>query len=223
MIIRLTVLLIIVVLFIIGYVKIKNEQKAILTKIDFLIEFNNQFTNLVNSCYEVAGFLHTAGINQKLYRWLSMNSNKAQRAIGAFGIGDVRGPFNSYQARNYQFIVNVLPKFQGGLPHIQEAAFVESGLLSSIGYYQEKYDTLKLEQTNPLKWFQYGVQFLLGLPIAILVWFGILSYNKLDFLEHSSIFKFTSGVIALISFFSSIVTIVTGWNPFVSIISRFAH
>ena len=223
MIIRLVVLFVIIVLFIIGYFKIKREQKDLIHKIDFLIQFNNKFSSLVNGCYNSGNFLHTENINNELYSWLVLNSNKAQRTIGAFGIGDVRGPFNSYQARNYQFIVNILPKFRGGLPHIQEAAFVESGVLSGIGYFQEKYDLLKSDQNNPLKWFQYGIQFFLGLPIALLVWFGILNNSKLDSLERNVVFKFTSSIISLISFFSSIVSLVTGWNPFISIINRFIH
>jgi hypothetical protein len=146
-----------------------------------------------------------------------LNAPKAQREVGIFGIGEYIAPFQIYKIRNYQSIVNTLPKFRERFFNDAEITSVDDILLRCIGYYQEIDDRVIKEGKNPFKWFQYGVRFLVGLPFMLLKWFGIISDQTLDQITSNRFFRVLSGLVGLIGFFGSIVTIITGWEAFKNI------
>lgn len=215
---KIYIILGLITVFIIGFYRARRILILVIERLNFLSEYRDNFIRVANSISFTAGFGTHGHIDHDLYHWLTMNASKAQREVGVFGVGEFVAPFQIYKIRNYQFIVNTLPKLRQGLIHHQEITAVDDILVRCIGYYAEIEQRLQRNYKNPVKWFQYGVRFVISVPIRLLEWFGIINDATFDSITANAAFKVLSGIIALISFFSSIVTIFTGWEPFKAIV-----
>ena len=65
---------------------------------------------------------------------------------------------------------------------------------------------------NPFICFREGIRFIIGLPVLILYWSGILSAKTIGVASGSLVFKVIASIITLIGLISSIITILLGWN-----------
>lgn len=210
----------IVLIAIIGFIRIIYTIRDIGKTIVFLTEYRNNYIDLINSYLHSSGYRAARQLDPKLYSWLVSKSTKAQQEVGMFGVGEFIAPFQIYKIRNYQFIVNTIPKIRDGHIRDEEINMVDDILTRCLGAYDEINNELLSELKNPIKWFQYGVKWVLSLPVRILNWFGIVNTNTVDKITANGVFKLVSGLIGIISFFSAIVTIVTGWEPFRLIIHK---
>lgn len=186
----------------------------------FLDEYRDNYIKLINSYLNSSGYRVARQFDPELYSWLVSKSAKAQREVGMFGVGEFIAPFQIYKIRNYQFIVNTIPKIRDGHLRDEEINLVDDILTRCLGAFDEIKIELQSELKNPLKWFQYGVKWCLSLPIRILYWFGIISNSTVDKITANSFFKIVSGLVGFISFFSAIITIVTGWDAFKIILHK---
>lgn len=202
-------------LFIIGFFRIRFVLKKLNEKLSFLNDYRTEYIALANSVDYTSGFGIVNRINTDLYNWLTHNSFKAQTEVGIFGISDVVSPV---RIRNYQVIVNTLPLFRNGYVMAEQVGAVEDVLTRCIGYHNEIATGLSKDLKNPIKWFQYGFRLLIGFPLYLLNWFGIINENTLDSITSSGIFKFLAGIFALIGFISSVIGIITGWEAFIKIV-----
>ncbi|MEZ4721110.1 MAG: hypothetical protein R2813_04450 [Flavobacteriales bacterium] len=207
-------------IFIIGFIRIRSVLSKLSARIDFLAEYRENYVKLANSVSrsDFSMFARPSNIDPQLYHWLTLNAARAQREVGIFGVGEFVAPFQIYKVRNYQFIVNTLPKFRDDRIMPQEITMVDDILVRCIGYFEEAETSLKKTIANPLKWFQYGIRFLVSFPARILSWFGIISEGMFDSITANGLFKFVSGVVALIGFVSAIVGLITGWDNFIEIV-----
>jgi len=210
----------IVLVAVIGVIRIIYAIRNIRKTILFLTEYRNNYIDLINSYFHSSGYRAARQFDQRLYSWLVSKSSKAQQEVGMFGVGEFIAPFQIYKIRNYQFIVNTIPKIRDGHIRDEEINLVDDILTRCLGAYEEINNELQLELKNPVKWFQYGIKSVLSLPIRILNWFGIINIRTVDKITANGLFKAISGLIGLISFFSAIVTIVTGWEHFKVIIHK---
>lgn len=215
------VLLAIVFIMVIGFIKLQFTIQDIVNRILFVREYRDNFLALANSNNGADSYFSTSNFNHEVYNYLVLNSVKAQREMGSFGIGEYVSPFQMYKVRNYEFITGIISKFTEGMLHNQELSIVDNILLRRIGHYQEILQELNREVLNPFKSLQYGVRLIIGLPIYLLNWFGIISDTRLNVITSNSFFKIISGLIGLLSFFSAIVTIFTGWGAFKAILATF--
>jgi hypothetical protein len=210
----------IVLVTIIGLIRIiitiGNIKKTIL----FLDEYRDTYVKLINSYLNSSGYHVARQLNPDLYSWLVSKSVKAQRELGMYGVGEFIAPFQIYKIRNYQFIVNTIPKIRDGHVREEEMNLVENILTRCLGAYIDIRSELLSELKNPLKWFQYGVKWCLSLPIRVLNWFGIINNSTVDKITVNGFFKMISGLIGFISFVSAIITIVTGWDAFKIILHK---
>jgi hypothetical protein len=203
---------------IIGFLRLRTLLSDIQERIIFIWEYRDKFIQVANSDTSGARTFSAYNIDYNLYHWLTLNSVKAQRYMGNFGIGEFVAPFQLYKIRNYEFIVGTVSKFTEGLLTTQEISMVDNILTRRIGHHKEIEKQLIKEIANPIKWFQYGVRLITSIPVYLLNWFGIISENSLDAITSNTLFKFISGIIALISFLSALITIFTGWSSFIAII-----
>lgn len=210
----------IVLLFVIGYFQLRAAKLYLIEKIAFLKEYRSKFIQLANS----VKFESLFGVIDKLdshnYTWLTLNALKIQTSIGMLGLIDYMPSFQNYVISNYQVIVNTIPKFRNNNIMRNDITMVDDTIIRSIGFFQEVFDRTENDSKNPFKWFQAGFKYILSLPLKLLVLFGLVSEERIDSIIGSSIYKFISGLVGLISFLSAIVTITTGWKPFVGIIKR---
>jgi len=69
-------------------------------------------------------------------------------------------------------------------------------------------------------WFREGFREILSVPIFILSWFGIISNRTVNSIKDSLIYKVISGLIALVTLISGVVTIVVGYDQTLEFVKR---
>jgi hypothetical protein len=211
----------ILTVFIIGLVQVYNRHYRVVKKIDFAEEYRNKFIDFANKYFETYHRYSRSGdFDRELYVWLTMNVSKIQSNLGMFGIMDYIAPFQTHRFPNYQIVVNTLPKFRDGTVKEFDVNIVDDCLLRYIGYLDEYCLETQMNLKNPIIWFREGFREVLSIPIFILNWFGIISNKTVNSIKDSLIYKVLSGLIALVTIISGLVTIVVGYDQTLKFINR---
>ena len=211
----------ILAVFIIGFVKVYNFHSIVIKNIDFASEYRSKFADFSKKYFKTYERWNYSGdVDYKLYEWLTMNVFKIQNNIGPFGIITYKPPFTNYMIDNYQIIINTLPKFRNGQVEIYDANMVDDCLLRYIGHLEEYRKVTQKDLRNPIVWFREGFREIMSIPIFILSWFGIISNQTVNSINNSSIYKVISGLIALVTLVSSVVTIIVGYDQTIEFVNR---
>lgn len=203
----------ILTVLIIGLVQVYIRHSRVVKKIDFAGEYRSKFIEFANKYFETYDRWSRAGdVDGQLYVWLTMNVSKIQNYVGSLGVMSYKPAFQNYLINNYQIIINTIPKFREGQVENFDVGAVDDCLLRYIGYLEEySKDTLK-NLLNPIVWFREGFREILSVPIFIFSWFGIISNRTVNSIKDSLIYKVISGLIALVTLISGLVTIVVGYD-----------
>lgn len=188
------------------------------SKLDFAFEFRNRFINLANhyqSTYD--DWSRSGEIIDEEYTWLTKNVELMQSSIGGYGVVDYIAPFNRYRFPRYQILINTLPKFRERIDST-DINMSDDCLLRYIGVLENILIRIKKELGNPFIWFKEGIAIVMILPLNILHWLGLINNTKVKSVENNSVYKFTTGFIALITLVSGIVTILQGKDVVVTFI-----
>ena len=211
----------ILTVFIIGFVQVYNRNSRVVKKIDFAGEYRNKFIEFSNKYFKTYDRWSRAGdFDGQLYVWLTTNVSKIQGNLGSFGIMDYIAPFQTYRVSNYQIIINTLPKFRDGTVIDFDVNSVDDCLLRYIGYLEEYSQDTQNNLRNPIVWFREGFREVLSIPIFILNWCGIISNRIVNSIKDSLIFKVISGLIALVTLVSGLVTIVVSYDQTLEFVNR---
>jgi hypothetical protein len=203
----------ILVIFTIGFVQVYNRYNRVVKKIDFAGEYRNKFFEFANKYFKnYDRWSRSGNFDGEQYVWLTMNVSRIQNYLGTFGIMDYITPFQTYKVSNYQIVINTLPKFRDGSIQDFDVNSVDDSLLRYIGYLEEYQKETQRNLRNPVIWFREGFREILSIPIFILSWFGIISNKTLNSIKDSLIYKVISGLIALVTLISGIVTIIVGYD-----------
>jgi hypothetical protein len=207
--------------FLLGLVKVFKHHNHLLNNFDFAYEYRNKFVEFSNKYFENSNIWGKGGnLDNELYIWLTKNISKIQNNLGIFGIMDYVAPFQIYHVPNYQIIVNTIPKFRAGNVQSFDVNSVDDCLLRYIGHTEERIKCSRKNLRNPLVWFRNGFQEVISLPLFVLNWFGIFSRRTVDSVMESTIFKVITGIIALVTFISGIVTIIQGKEQTIDFIKK---
>lgn len=207
-----------------GFLTIFKESKRIIDKLNFAVEYRNKFVEFANIYFSKYDRFERKGeVDNQLYVWLTKNVNKIQSQVGQNGTIHYVAPFRQYQISNYQVIINSIPKFRDGNVQEFDVNSVDDCLLRYIGQLEEYEKTINAELKNPFIWFRQGVQEALILPLLIFKWFGIFSSNFFYKIKQSLLYKIFSGIMALVTLFSGIVTIIVGWDQTIIWIKHFIN
>lgn len=219
------------IVFGIVVVCILGVTKLILDRINY-IKDNNFACEFLDNYRKFSSEIMKDNLSNKEYEWLKLNSVKMQKQMGGLGIAHAYKPaFDNYMYNNYQVIINSISHIKdmciqnygsswGKQTIYSEVSFVDDMLLTYVGDLHNKLDYNVTELKNPLIWIREGVRFIITLPIIIMYWSGIMKYSTYNSLSNNFIVKLISFLVALIGLISSIVTIVTGYNPFIDIIGK---
>jgi len=208
----------ILTVFIIGFVQVYNRHSRVVKKIDFAGEYRNKFIEFSNKYFETYDHWSRAGdFNRQLYVWLTMNVNKIQGNLGTFGIIDYITLFQTYRV---SIVINTIPKFRDGTVKDFDVNSVDDCLLRYIGYLEESSQDTQKNLKNPIVWFREGFREVLSIPIFVLNWFKIISNRTVNSIKDSLIYNVLSGLIALVTLVSGLVTIVVGYDQTLEFVNR---
>ncbi|MDN3204320.1 hypothetical protein [Algoriphagus sediminis] len=211
----------ILVIFIIGFVQVYNRHNRFVKKIDFAGEYRNKFVEFANKYFKnYDRWSRSGNFDGEQYVWLTMNVSRIQNYLGTFGIMDYIAPFQTYKVSNYQIVINTLPKFRDGSIQDFDVTSVDDCMLRYIGHLEEYQKDTQRNLRNPIIWFREGFREILSIPIFILSWFGIISNRTLNSIKDSLIYKVISGLIALVTLVSGIVTIIVGYEQTLKFINK---
>lgn len=218
--------IVIVIIFIIGLVRGIYYYFHVLRKFNYSVDFTNHFRDFGSQLVEHEYF------DSEKYQWLMMNSSKMQSMMGSYGVVSYKPPFANYMYKNYQLVVNGIREIKGNFQRaagsyglsfekrwvLESISMVDDALLTYVGAMSNYLDGTKRGLKNPLIWLREGVRFIVTSPISLLYWSGLIKYRTYNIISNNFFVKVLSFVIGIIGFVSSIVTIVTGYTPFKSII-----
>ena len=209
------------VIFIIGVVQVYNRHNIVVKKFDFAVEYRNKFIEFANNYFKnYDRWSRSGNFDGEQYVWLTMNVSRIQNYLGTFGVMEYIAPFQRYKVSNYQIVINTIPKFRDGSIQQFDINSVDDSLLRYIGYLDEYQKETQRNLRNPIIWFREGIREILSIPIFILSWFGIISNRTLNSIKDSLIYKVISGIIALVTLVSGIVTIIVGYDQTLKFINK---
>lgn len=198
---------------VIGFALVYNRHSRVIKKIEFAGEYRKKFVEFANKYFKTYDRWSRSGdFDGELYVWLTMNVSKIQSYVGSFGEMTYKPAFQNYMINNYQIIINTIPKFREGQVENFDVGAVDDCLLRYIGHLEEYSKDTRKNLRNPIVWFREGFKEIMSIPIFILSWFGIISNRTVSSIKNSLIYKVISGLIALVTLVSGIVTIIVGYD-----------
>jgi len=218
--------IIVVLIIVIGFVKTVATLRTTVKNENFAIEFMNNYRDFCSPLFQNT-------FNGDKYQWLKMKSTKMQTLMGSFGIASVyKPPGANHYFRNYEIIVNGISGIRENYSEmvnsysldlerriLQEViSTIDDVLLTFIGAAEGWVNEAQKEVKNPLIWLREGVRFVVTSPISLMYWSGLVRYRMYNTLSNNYPVKLLSFLIGVIGLVSSIVTIVTGYTPFRSMI-----
>lgn len=193
----------IVILLVIGFIELLIK----------LVEINElgkriEFFNIYHSMY--VDYCNSMGIKSDKYDWLIKNCTKMQEELGDFGQVDFKPPFSNYYIKNYLILINGLSEirtnFNNGFG--SELAIKIDELLNMYGGWLNNEKDKKIKNLyNPIILINEGIKRLLSMPIVILFEIGVISPKSKSKYITSVLFKILTNIVTLVSFLSSIITI----------------
>ena len=206
-------------IFVIGFIQVLRIHLRTKIEHEFGSEYRNKFIEFATKYSENYNRRSQSGnFDGELYVWLTKNVSKIQIIVGYFGIMDYITP--SYIIPDYQIIINTIPKFRKGKIENFDVNYVDDCLLRYIGYIEERSNETIKNLKNPIIWFRTGFQEIISIPLFVLNWFGIFSKNRVNSIIESAIYKIFTGIIALITLLSGIVTIIQGKEKTIEFINK---
>ena len=210
-------------LLIIGFLTLRNQIVRIYKSLDFVEEFRTKFIDYCNS----------RGNDSEAYTWITLNSPKMQREMGAYGTYEAfKPPAANYMIKNYQIIMNMIPELRRYIDMSNESMgtmfastidgyikAIDEALLRYIGVLNEQEDNAKKRLGNPLLWLRTGVEEILALPLLLIAGFGLIGFSTVRRLQNNFFFQIFSVITTVIGLIAAIMTIVMGWDDFMTFLS----
>jgi hypothetical protein len=204
-----------------GFIQVVRRNSRLLSKIKFTNDYRNKFIQFSNQYFETYDrFNRTGNVHGDQYIWLTMNVNKIQNMVGTFGVMTYKPAFQDYMINNYYVIINTIPKFREGPIESFDVNSVDDCLLRYLGHLEDLSKDTQKNLRNPIIWFREGFKEIISTPIFLLNWFGIISNKRLSSIKASVFYKIITGLIALVTLVSGIVTIVVGYDQTMTFIKN---
>lgn len=208
----------IVVLLILGFVKNLIDLKNNVADYNFTAEYYDNFNKFLNEAFK----------NKKGnldYNWLISNSDKMQGILGDIGIitytqfGSVYNnvPLILNFVNNIVSMLNEEYISENTAKHIE---WCQTAFLRKLGILDEIIIKDKKRLLNPFYIFTCGIRCVLEIPIYILYSVGLVSTNIKNKITKNIIFKILSGLLSLLTIFSTIMSILIGWDEFIEILKN---
>lgn len=214
---RLIPILITFGLILVGFFVKNKKINSILKRIEFTISFHNTFIEMVNV------FFKKGRIQSDVYSKFIHDVDAIQEELGNDGIvSDYIDRLHGIQGRNYQLFVNIISEIRAAermrdnyiiMERVaQLIGICDDALQRHLGNLDRLLEKEQKGRFNPFICFGEGIRYVIGLPIDILYWCGILDSNKIVRARGSWIFKMIGAIVTFAGLVGSIITIVLGWK-----------
>jgi hypothetical protein len=216
---RLYFLLAIIGIMVFGWISLLRQRSETIKRRAFASDFLDHFQKYIDS----------RGENESLYGWLTYNSVKMQKQLGPLGIAaSWIPPGASYLVNKVPIIVQILPELYRTINDrllsgfnrlsVQFAQTIHEVLLRHLCVVDEELELIRKSSKNPIIAFRQGIQLLVFLPLYILNWLGIIASSSIISWKNKMIIRTFLGLVAIISFVSSVVGLVLDWPNFISLV-----
>ncbi len=197
-----------------------NERLRIISNSDFINLYRDNFVKFSNVYISGIQNYNSFVFDNQAYNWLIINSVKAQEILKGWGYIDYKPAFKNYYVKDYPLILNTLPKFRSNDLEMFDINSVEDSMLRYLGELDNKFKNINENLFNPIVLFKEGVKEVVGWPMLILFWFGLLNKMSLYSIRQSGVFNFLTGIISFVAFISGLVTILVGAEESIEIIKK---
>jgi hypothetical protein len=225
---RVIVIAILLGITVVGVIMRFIDYRHISKRIETTYDFRNRFVDFINALFGNKKF------DDIMYISLMEDVNSMQVELGSDGIMAImRDPMRGIQMNNYPILVNFLPKlrnyisensmFSSGIiteSYEREAGSCDDAFIRHIGSLNKSKDAIRKRLMNPIDSFTYGVMYILIVPFAFLSSFGLFSENLIRRIIKSNVTKIVTGIVAVIAFIASVLTITVGWMEFIDIVLK---
>ena len=208
-----------------GHILYRISIKSIKERIDFIVAYNNHFV-VVAENYLKKGYADSS----ENYDFCISNVDRIQAELGRDGIVYMSDNLRGVRIRSYALFSNIFVEMRQSSGLMFTSLMRErmaslfgtctDALRKHIGNLDHETDFLMKKLYNPFSCFSKTIQWILDLPIRILVSFGIINSNKRSEISNNIIYKLIGLAINIISFVSAIMTIILGWDDFLELIIR---
>lgn len=222
---RIIPIVIVIVIIIMGHILKRKRIAKLRQRRDFTITYQNNFIDMVNTIND------TGVVNQELYNKCIHDVNKIQIELGQDGvISEFVDRVHEIKGRNYQLLVNIMPEIRmmvslwgnsiAAARGNQLIGLCDDALRKHVGNIDNLIDEIYDKLFNPFSCFDECIRWLVGLPVDVLYWCGLLG-DSATTIKKNRFFKFISDLIVFIGLVGSIVTIILGWDEMTQIIETF--
>jgi hypothetical protein len=218
---RFFVVLGIIVILAIGAYRLLARRKRLVEKNNFSIEYLTKLKQYVDS----------RGRDGDTFGWLIHQSVKMQSHMGQLGVMDFKPPAANYYIRNFQLIINGVPELPKAFQEdqffttINLANQYSSLLMESIvryhGVLDESLKDVTKDLKNPIVIFREGVKAIISLPLYLLEWLGLGGNAIMNSSAGRLLIRLITGIVSLTAFVSAVVSLVVGWDSFVTILKKY--
>jgi len=215
---------ILVVIIVIGFIVKLLQLKDYNERIDFCVDYKENFTDLINT------YTSTSEVKHVLYNELTEKAVRMQGELGPDGLMDMMDPLKGVKVQNYQALLNFLPEiremsyWQGNsvMQHrfMSSAQACDDMLIRHLGRLNDIWKQKRKHLFNPLSCFADGIRWILWLPSNILLWCGFITEMTAVKLRYNWFVKLLTFFVTIIGLVCSVVTIVIGWEQFSGIITE---
>ncbi len=205
------------VLAAIGFARVGRRLAVLTVEESFAHEYFQRFQD----------FMRSAGKDLDAYTWLTRHSARMQDVLGPWGfLSSYHRPFTNIMYENVPVTATLLPDLYRELnqssfgPHAPTVAVLEQALQECLvrhsGVREGQIKAAMGDLKNPFVWFREGVGFVLALPFSLLGWLGVVSIPSVQRVGGSPVARGVKGILSLLALAASVITICTGWGPFVA-------
>ncbi len=195
-----------------GRTLLLKQLKALRARKDRAVDFHNR----------LGDYWQSGGRDGSAYQWLTGRATKMQSEMGSHGImGHMRPPFANYMIPNWPIVLNGLAEIQSSLASTltQQAAgyaqILKDSLVRYMGSLDDRIEQAESENDNVLIWFREGIQAIVRAPLYFLYWLGLRSAPRLS---PSKALRVATGIVSVITLFSTVISLVLGWQPFIELV-----
>ncbi len=219
---RFTSLGIMLGIIIFGHILKRLDSNKLGERVKFTADYHKTFIELVNVLFS------TRQIDSVLYGKCIHDVDRIQTELGDEGLlAEILDPLRGIHSRNYPLLLNTLPQLRSMVSMLDNSIMVErlneqirlcdDALRRHIGILENAIESELTGWLNPFSCFEKGINYIVGLPLEVLYWCGILSLHNNRTIHGNIIFKGISKIVTLLGLIGSVITIGLGWTDFSSL------